>query len=191
MKTKLCIFVLSLAFVVMQACSPSTEKKQQASDTELSDSKQKPLTPTERQAKLENDRIALEQQRKLALEELVKTSTSYELPNGGIVFYVVETEPSFVGGTKAMNKFLKDNLKYPKDAEADEQEGTVYVDFIVAENGTITNSEVISYTYENIDQAFIDEAIRVVKMMPAWSPGLQNGKPVAVKYSIPITFQLM
>jgi TonB family protein len=190
MKTKISILILSLALVTMQACNKSAENNEQSNDTASSEVTEKAPTIAERQAKLEKDRKAMEQQRKIAREQLAKNSPYYELADGSWVYYVVETEPYFVGGDKAMTKFLKDNLKYPKEAEKNKQEGTVFVDFILSDKGAVTETEVTSYTYANIDQSFIDEAVRVVKMMPAWSPGLQNEKPVAVKYSIPITFQI-
>jgi TonB family protein len=189
MKTKISILMLSLALVTMQACNKSAENSEQSNDIASSEVKEKAPTLAERQAKLEKDRKELEQERKIAREQLAKNSPYYELSDGSWVYYVVETEPSFVGGNEAMTKFLKDNLKYPKEAEKKQQEGTVFVDFILSDKGAVTETEVTNYTYANIHQSFIDEAVRVVKMMPAWSPALQNGKPVAVKYSVPITFQ--
>ncbi|MDZ7646165.1 MAG: energy transducer TonB [Cytophagales bacterium] len=107
-----------------------------------------------------------------------------------MVYYQTETAPSFVGGDKAMNQFLEDNLQYPVGAEFEDLEGTVFVDFIVSADGSVRDSEVTSYTYDNVDPAFSEEALRVVKMMPPWTPGRQNGAPVDVKFSIPITFLL-
>jgi TonB family protein len=190
MKTKISILMLSLAFVTMQACNKSAENREQSEDTTSSEVTEKAPTLAERQAKLEKDRKELEQERKIAFEQLAKNSPYYELADGSWVYYAAETEPSYVGGNKAMTKFLKDNLKFPKEAEKDKQEGTVFVDFVLSDKGEVTETEVNYYTYKNIEQSFIDEAVRVVKMMPAWSPGLQNGKAVAVKYSIPITFQI-
>ncbi len=188
MKTKISILLLSLAFVTMQACNNSAEKEEKS--TNEAGEVTATLSPAERQAKLEKDKNELELKRKAELEELAKNSPYYELPDGTLVFYVVETEPSYEGGNKAMMKFLRDNLEYLEEAKSDEQEGTVFVDFILSDQGAVTQAEVTTYTYKNINQAFVDEALRVVNMMPAWSPGLQNGKPVAVKYSIPITFQI-
>ncbi len=190
MKTKLSILLVSLALVTMQACDQKAEKNEQSTDAVSVDATQKSLMAAERQAKLEQDRLELEQKRMIALEELMKIGPYYTLSDGKLVFYKVETAPAYVGGNEAMIKFLKDNLRYPEDAKKAELEGTVFVDFIVSADGSIRNTEVTSYTYEKVNQAFTDEAIRVVKMMPPWSPGLQNGKPVDVKYSIPITFQI-
>lgn len=190
MKTKLSIFFVGLALVTMQACGPTTEKNEQSTDTKSADVKQKPLTLAERQAKLEKERHEMEQKRMIAFAELSKATPYYTLPDGKLVFYKVETAPSFIGGEKAMTKFLEENLVYPEGAQYAQLEGTVFVDFIVAADGSVRDAEVTSYTYENVDPAFVDESLRVVKMMPPWSPGLQNGKPVDVKYSIPITFQL-
>ncbi|MBK6266415.1 energy transducer TonB [Marivirga sp. S37H4] len=190
MKIKLSILLLSVAFVTMQACNSSAEKEENSNDTASEEVTESTLTVAERKAKLEKSRKELELQKKAELEELAKNSPYYELPDGSLVFYVVETEPSYMGGNEAMIQFLEDNLKYPEEAKSDDQEGTVFVDFILSDKGVVTNSEVTTYTYKNIDPAFVKEALRVVDMMPAWSPGLQNGKPVAVKYSIPITFRI-
>ena len=81
-------------------------------------------------------------------------------------------------------------LVKPEAAKAQEAEGTVFVDFIVATDGSIRNVVATDAAGEDVDQTLRDEAIRVVSSMPKWTPGRQHGKPVHVSYSLPITFQI-
>ena len=98
---------------------------------------------------------------------------------------IVELNPEFIGGYKAMFEFLKENLKYPKHAR--DCEGTVYVGFVVKTDGNLTDVNVKRGLHPDID----DEAVRVVKMMSGkWKPGMQSGKPISVAYTIPIKFRL-
>ena len=101
-------------------------------------------------------------------------------------FEVVEQKPTFPGGDAAFNKFINDNLKYPISAAEMGIEGRVIIRFVVSKKGTITNVELI----RGIDAACDKEAIRVVKLMPKWVPGKQNGRNVPVYYNLPITFKL-
>ena len=89
-----------------------------------------------------------------------------------------------------MRKYLRDNLKYPESAQDDGVEGTVFVDFVVDKKGAVTNVSATETTMTTVDSALVNEAVRVVSVMPAWTPGTQGGKPVDVAYSIPITFEL-
>jgi TonB family protein len=189
MKTKINVLLVGLALATLQACGPAPENK--VSNEAPAEENPAPLTLAERQMLLENDRREMENTRRLELEELARVSPYYTLPDGKLVFYKAETAPSYVGGEKALIKFLKDNLKYPAAARDAGLEGTVFVDFIVGANGSVRETEVTSFTYDHVNQEFTDEALRVVKMMPTWSPGLQNGKPVDVKFSVPITFEMM
>ncbi|MDZ4716124.1 MAG: energy transducer TonB [Cytophagales bacterium] len=189
MKTRIGILLLSLALVVMQACGPSSKKEEGSADLAAASSVQKQKTLAERQARIEKERDEMQLKRRAAREKLMSSSPYYKLPNGRLVYYQTETAPSFIGGDKAMNKFLEDNLTYPAGPEYSELDGTVFVDFVVSADGTVHDSEVTSYTYDNVDPVFTEEALRVVKMMPRWSPGRQNGEAVDVRFSVPITFR--
>lgn len=104
----------------------------------------------------------------------------------GMVFDVVEQMPQFPGGMPAMMKWLTDNMKYPKEAQDAKQQGRVIASFVVEKDGSITGVRVV----KSVAPALDEEAIRVVKAMPKWSPGMQNGEPVRVKYTVPISFIL-
>ena len=102
-------------------------------------------------------------------------------------FTVVEEMPKFKGGNKAMMEFLMMNMKYPQTAVKAKQQGRAVVGFVVRKDGTVSDVHITkSAGYAVLDE----EAMRVVKSMPAWEPGKQKGKPVNVKYNVPITFRL-
>ena len=99
----------------------------------------------------------------------------------------VEEMPEFNGGQLAMMEFLMNNMKYPQAAVKAKQQGKAIVGFVVRKDGTVSDVHIT----KSAGHAVLDEeAIRVVKAMPAWKPGKQKGEPVNVKYSVPITFKL-
>lgn len=99
----------------------------------------------------------------------------------------VEEMPEFNGGQLAMMEFLMNNMKYPQAAVKAKQQGKAVVGFVIRKDGTISDVQI----KKSAGHAVLDEeAMRVVKSMPAWEPGKQKGKPVNVKYYVPITFRL-
>lgn len=102
------------------------------------------------------------------------------------IYMVVEQSPEFDGGMEALMKFLQKHLEYPVIARRMNLEGTVYVGFVVDKDGSITNVQAIKGFQEDCDK----EAVRVVGLMPKWKPGKQNGKPVNVRFVLPIRFIL-
>lgn len=102
------------------------------------------------------------------------------------VFTIVENMPSFPGGDYERQIFLSNNIKYPDLAARYKIQGVSCVSFIVDKNGEITNVKVL----RGIGGGCDEEAVRVIKMMPRWSPGTQNGKPVRVLFNMPIYFKL-
>ena len=101
-------------------------------------------------------------------------------------YVVVELNPEFPGGEQAMRSFLRDNIRYPLMARESGITGTVYVTFVVSKSGKISDVKLL----RGIGGGCDDEAIRVVKTMPAWIPGRQTGKPVPVQFNLPIKFSL-
>lgn len=102
------------------------------------------------------------------------------------VFLTAEHMPQFAGGESAMIEFLRRNMRYPAIALREQIEGKVFVSFTVSALGEIVDVHVIKGLGYGTDE----EAMRVVKKMPAWEPGAQNGHPVAVRYTLPITFRI-
>jgi len=105
---------------------------------------------------------------------------------GNAPFNAVEIMPEPVGGAAAWSKFLNKNLKYPDMAVDNRIYGKVWVSFIVEKDGHLSNIVV----ERGLGYGTNEEAIRVLKMAPAWKPGIQNGQPVRVRYELPINFQI-
>lgn len=103
-----------------------------------------------------------------------------------IIHVTAEFMPEFPGGTAALMKYLGANIKYPTISQEMGSMGKVIVQFVVDKDGTITNPEVA----RGVDAYLDKEAIRVISSMPKWKPGMQNGKKVRVKYTVPVVFRL-
>lgn len=102
------------------------------------------------------------------------------------VFDVVEQMPSFPGGPSALMEWLSNNVKYPVVAQENNVQGRVVVSFVVERDGSITDVKVV----RGVDPSLDKEASRVVRAMPRWIPGKQNGSAVRVKYNVPVAFRL-
>ena len=130
--------------------------------------------------------IAVEQA-KQAAEEKVKTKPQTDTTKKKNSWDCIpETMPYFPGGNVLMLKYLADNIKYPASAVKAKKQGRVIVGFIVQKDGSITHAKIV----RSIDPELDAEALRVVKGMPKWTPGTQLGKPVSVKYTLPVKFSL-
>jgi len=102
------------------------------------------------------------------------------------IFTVVEQEPEFPGGTKALMEYISKNLRYPAFAAENGIQGRVTLSFVVEKDGSVTDIQEMRSPSEDLTK----EAKRVVQSMPKWKPGKQRGKPVRVKYMLPVTFRL-
>ncbi len=109
-----------------------------------------------------------------------------EKPKEEEIFTAVEQNPEFPGGTSEMYKFLGNNIKYPASAQRANVAGRVFLKFVVEKDGSIGNVEVL----KGIGFGCDEEAIRVIKSMPKWNPGRQNGKNVRVFYNMPVVYKL-
>jgi periplasmic protein TonB len=107
-------------------------------------------------------------------------------PDEDKVFEFVQQKPQFPDGDKALLKYLSENMKYPPIARENGIEGRVIVKFQVSKTGEISNAQVV----RGIGGGCDEEALRVVRSMPRWSPGKNNGKPVNVNFTLPVTFKL-
>lgn len=106
---------------------------------------------------------------------------------GDEVYSTAEKMPEFPGGEEALMKYLGNIIEYPELAKKEKIEGKVFIGFVVQKDGRIVNVEVL----EGIGGGCDEEAVRVVSGMPDWSPGYEKGKPVKVKYTLPIAFKLL
>lgn len=104
----------------------------------------------------------------------------------GEVLDLAEVAPEFPGGIPALMKFLAQNVKYPTDAQKAGKQGRVIAQFVVTTDGSVADVKII----RGIDASLDQEAIRVIKAMPQWKPGTQDGQPVNVRYTLPVVFKL-
>ena len=102
------------------------------------------------------------------------------------IFTVVEQMPMYPGGDGALMGYLRDNIHYPTVAAENGVQGRVVVGFVVERDGSITDVKIL----RGVDPSLDREAMRVVKSMPKWTPGKQNGSAVRVKYQVPVSFRL-
>lgn len=129
---------------------------------------------------------------KADLDELLSATGSQQMPldpfdGNDSVFIKVDRMPMFPGGQKALFVYLSENVKYPDQAAVLGKEGRVICQFVVNRDGSISDVEVVrSGGYKPLD----NEAIRVISNMPQWTPGVKDGKPVRVRYTVPVNFRL-
>lgn len=95
-------------------------------------------------------------------------------------------DPQFPGGEEALKHFIKSNLQYPEIAKEMNEQGIVYVQFVINEDGSVSDIEVIRGVSDALDR----EAVRIIESFPKWIPGTKDNKPVKVKFTIPIQFRL-
>ena len=105
---------------------------------------------------------------------------------GEVVFVDYEQQPHFPGGETALLKYLQENIKYPPKALKDSIQGRVVVQFVVDKAGSVGEVKVVRSVNKELD----DEAVRIVKTLPKFYPGRQNGQAIAVWYTVPVTFKL-
>lgn len=131
-----------------------------------------------------NGVIEIKTKKPVLLDVVVKTEAQTEPDDKP--FDVVEQMPEFPGGQEALMQFLRQEVKYPKEAEEKGLQGRVVVRYIIEKDGSISEVEIAKSVNEYLDA----EAIRVVNAMPKWIPGKQKGENVRVKFTLPITFRL-
>lgn len=113
-------------------------------------------------------------------------STNEPMNMDSVVYMVVENSASYPGGQEALFEYLSKDIKYPQEALDQKIEGTVYVEFIVEKDGSLSNVKIRFSQTPSLES----EAIRVVKGMSAWNPGTQRGKAVRSIFILPVTFKL-
>lgn len=168
------------------------EEEQIAEVTKQKKKKPKPPAPPEIEV-VEDDVDVEDDQPEVQSADMVE-DMSVDLPSGGgeetqkedEIFVAVEDQPEFPGGKNELFRYLRNEIEYPRSAKEAGIEGTVIVNFVVNKDGSITDVQIGRGVTDKLDQ----EATRVVKNMPDWKPGKQRGKPVRVRYRVPIRFSL-
>jgi TonB family protein len=122
----------------------------------------------------------------MVFRETLKKPSRDSIPNGTFDFVSVEKQPEFPGGISAFYQYLSRNIKYPKEARRDKIQGKVFLSFIVEKDGRLTAIKIT----RGLSAETNAEALRVVSASPNWSPGIQFGVPVRVKYNINVNFAL-
>lgn len=124
---------------------------------------------------------------KVEIKYVAPAAVEEEEPEEQTIFEVVEQMPEFPdGGMAGLMQFLSKNIKYPTIAQENGTQGRVTVQFVVNRDGSIVDAKVL----RGVDPYLDKEALRVVGTMPKWKPGMQRGKPVRVKYTVPVMFRL-
>ncbi|SEW54628.1 M56 family metallopeptidase [Chitinophaga arvensicola] len=114
-------------------------------------------------------------------------TVTFAAPDNNEIFTFVEQPPKFPGGEEALMKYLSRNIHYPEAAQKAKTDGTVFVQFVVKSDGSITDAKTVGPKKGN---GLEEEAIQVIKKMPKWQPGVQNNRPVSVQFNMPIKFAL-
>jgi protein TonB len=172
---------LSIAtFIILSSCGNDTgsSKDETKSLTDSSAKAADSSTATARVAKKRKGRAS-------GMVSMDKTIKMEKDKDG--VYSKAEKMPEYPGGETALSKFVEENISYPQNAVDDNTEGTVTVSFVVDEKGKVMNPLV---TGKSAGHGLDEEAIKVVKQMPAWKPGMVKGKPVKTRLSLPVTFKL-
>ena len=146
------------------------------------------LTIVEDDADVEETTIATSEETNQAVEiKYVPVAVEEEEPEEQTIFEVVEQMPEFPnGGMAGLMQYLSKNIKYPTIAQENGTQGRVTVQFVVNRDGSIVEAKVL----RGVDPYLDKEAIRVISSMPKWKPGMQRGKAVRVKYTVPVMFRL-
>lgn len=130
--------------------------------------------------------IDVEADEETEVEEYIPIEVEEEVEEEAPIFIVVESMPQFPGGEEKLYEYLGNTMKYPQMAKESQISGTVYVTFVIEKNGSVTDARIL----RGIGGGCDEEALRVVRAMPKWSPGKQRGKPVRVQYNLPVRFIL-
>jgi protein TonB len=121
-----------------------------------------------------------------SLDNFIISQTKKEIADDTKIYNFVEKMPEFPGGELALLSYLNKSVKYPVIAQENGVQGKVYISFVIDTDGSVTNV-IVS---RPCDMALNNEALRVVKSMPNWNPGMQGGRKVRVNYTVPINFTL-
>lgn len=137
------------------------------------------------------DTVSYDSLRNPVMDKAAYQTITMKLKSGKVlfadsVFFVAQQMPQFPGGETELFKYLSSSIHYPAEARKNEVSGTVYVRFIVERSGELSSLKILRGVGGGCDE----EAIRVLKQSPKWSPGKYHGKPVRVQFNLPVKFAL-
>lgn len=121
----------------------------------------------------------------IILVGFIFTPSFYGQNDNEKIYSIADVMPQFIGGQESLSQFIANNIHYPEDAKKEDVKGKVYVSFVVGKDGVLKDIEVLKKLHTLLDE----EAIRVVKLMPNWEPGIKDGKKVDVRFHLPIIFE--
>lgn len=118
---------------------------------------------------------------------LLCAGTAFSQTEERKVFTVVNTDPSFPGGSEALTKWVESFLRYPVLAEESNIQGKVIAAFWVEKDGSVRHGQILRSPHELLSQ----EVLRIIRFMPRWVPGRENGSAIRVRYTMPVNFRLL
>jgi len=190
----LMLFVFA-GFIV--ACNNSTESTSSSANDTLNSSVNNdttattaPVTDTGTMNRAPNTTVKRQTTTKkgrASVGVMASTKGTAMKPDKNGVYDMAEVRPAYPGGQSALDNFINNNVEYPQMAIDDNKQGTVNVQFIVDENGKVTDAKAVG---GNLGDGLDDEAVRVISKMPRWEPGKVKGKSVKTRLTLPITYQI-
>ena len=161
MKNVITVFALIFAYTAFLSCSNKVkETSEDAVQTEASSTSSERIAA--KRAELAKATAERDEKRRIAAKELAAANATYQNAQGKLIYRLVDTAPYYIGGDEAMVKYLNENLQYPQEAKDKGVEGTVYVDFVVDEDGTVKDVVATDFIGDDFDQLLKDESVRVV-----------------------------
>jgi periplasmic protein TonB len=183
------LFVVALALALFSmACNNKTESTSSANDsattsanndTAVNNAQVTDTGTVKKQATTKKGRATV--------GVMMSSKTTAMKPDKSGVYEMTEVRPSYPGGQTAMEDYITNHIEYPQTAVDGNKEGTVNVQFIVDENGNVSNAKVIG---NKVGDGLDEEAVRVISKMPKWEPGKVKGKTVKTRLTLPVTYKL-
>lgn len=174
--------IMTAAILLAGGCGTAA-----AQDVATVDARTAATQVVEKQNKVKQNKVVqakvVEKQNKVKQAKVVMQQTAHDEQT---VELNPDKMPEFPGGNKGLAEWLSKNTKYPKEAKDNNEQGRVVVSFVVDKDGKATDAKVVRSISPTIDK----EAMRLIEVMPRWTPGEKDGLPVAVRFTLPMTFKL-
>jgi periplasmic protein TonB len=185
------LFVVALALALFSmACNNKTESTSSANDSTTSvnnDTAVNNAQVTDTGTSGTAVKKPTTKKGRATLGVMTASKTKVMKPDNSGVYEMTEVRPSYPGGQSALEDYITNHIEYPQTAVDDNKEGTVNVQFIVDENGNVSNAKVIG---NKVGDGLDEEAVRVISKMPKWEPGKVKGKTVKTRLTLPVTYKL-